>query len=228
MNTTKQTLKFLFNSILAFVAFILVYIVFGFLFSKITVNEEVSQSQKQEIEIFIKTNGVHTDIIVPIKNEIKDWPSEIQFQHTKSKDSIMNYLAFGWGDKGFYLDTPEWSNLKVSTALKAATGLSTTAMHTTFYKTITEITSCKKIKISKENYKKMTAYISNSFKRDLNQNIEWISGHSYAKNDAFYNAIGSYSLFKTCNSWANSTLKESNQKAAFWTPYDGGIFCHYN
>ncbi len=189
------------------------------------VNSDVSQNQ--EIDIYIKTNGVHTDIVVPLKNEIKDWTSEIQFQHTKSKDSIMNHLAFGWGDKGFYLDTPEWSDLKASTAFKAATGLSTSAMHTTFYKTIQENESCKKIMISKENYKRLVIYISDSFERNSNQNIQWISGHSYAKNDAFYNAKGSYSLFKTCNSWANTALKVSNQKAALWTPYDGGIFCHY-
>ena len=227
MNIIKQTLKFLFKSILAFVVFIILYITSSYLLSNITVNKEISQNQNQEIEIFIKTNGVHTDIVVPIKNEIKDWTSEIKFQQTKSQDSIMNYIAFGWGDKGFYLDTPEWSDLKFSTAFKAATGLSTSAMHTTFYKIITENSECKKIKISKENYIKLITHISNSFKRDLNQNIQWISGHSYGQNDAFYNAKGSYSLFKTCNSWANTVLKESNQKAAFWTPYDGGIFCHH-
>lgn len=227
MRIIKQTMKFLFQSLLLFIVFILSYIIIAFILSKITVNKEISQNQNQEVEIFIKTNGVHTDIVVPIKNEIKDWTSEIKFKHTKSQDSIMNYIAFGWGDKGFYLDTPEWSDLKFSTAFKAATRLSNSAMHTTFYKTIAENSSCKKIKISKENYLKLTTHISNSFKRDLNQNIEWIFAHSYGKNDAFYNAKGSYSLFKTCNSWANTVLKESNQKAAFWTPYDGGIFCHY-
>ena len=227
MNILKKTFKFLLKSIFVFVAFVLIYIIVGFLFSKITVNQAISKNQKEEIEIFIKTNGVHTDIVVPIKNEIKNWTSQIKFEHTKSKDSIMNYIAFGWGDKGFYLDTPQWSDLKVSTAFKAATGLSTTAMHTTFYKTMSENSSCKKIKISKENYKILTTHISNSFKKDSNKNFEWISGHSYGKYDAFYNAKDSYSIFRTCNTWANNTLTLSNQKGALWTPYDGGIFCHY-
>ena len=225
MKTIKTSFKIFYKSIAVFVVFILVYILCGFGLSKISVNENISQ--KQEVEIFIKTNGVHTDIVVPIQNEIKDWRKEIKFSHTKSQDSIMNYLAFGWGDKGFYLDTPEWADLKFSTAFKAATGLSTTAMHTTFYNTMIENESCKKVIISQENYQKLVNYISNSFLRDSKQQVQWLSGHSYSKNDAFYNANGRYSLFKTCNSWANSSLKESNQKAAFWTPYDGGIFCHY-
>jgi uncharacterized protein (TIGR02117 family) len=226
MKTLKYTIKFLFKILMAFVLFLLFYLVFAIGLSKITVNKNIVQ--KEEIDIFIKTNGVHTDIVVPLKNEIKDWSKEIQFQHTKSKDAAMQYIGIGWGDKGFYLDTPNWSDLKVSTAFNVTTGLSETAMHTTFYKKIIENKSCKKIKISKENYQRLVDYISNSFQRDINQNIVWISGHSYAKNDAFYNANGSYSLFKTCNSWANRALKEANQKAAFWTAHDGGIFCHYN
>lgn len=225
MRSFKQPFKIFFLIILAFVILIILYSLSAFGLSKITVNAHVIQ--KPEIEIFIKSNGVHTDIVVPVKNEIKDWTKEIKFKHTKAQDSIMNYLGIGWGDKGFYLDTPTWSDLKASTAIKAATGLSTSAMHTTFYKSISENENCKKIRISKSNYQKLVAYISDSFMRDSNQNLIWISGHSYSKNDAFYNAHGSYSLFKTCNTWANASLQFSNQKAAFWTPYKGGIFCHY-
>ncbi|SFA91015.1 conserved hypothetical protein [Flavobacterium swingsii] len=225
MKSLKQSLKIFFEIILAFVILILIYSFSVFGLSKITVNDDVIQNE--EIEIFIKTNGVHTDIIVPIKNEIKDWSQEIKFNQTKSKDSVMNYVAIGWGDKGFYLNTPQWSDLKMSTAFYAATGLSTSAIHTTFYRSVSENGSCKRILISKENYQKLIIFINDSFQRDSNKNLQCISGRGYANNDAFYEAKGSYSLFKTCNTWTNEALKTSNQKAAFWTPYDGGIFCHY-
>jgi uncharacterized protein (TIGR02117 family) len=225
MKTLKKTFKIILKTLLGFILFLLVYALSAVGLSKITVNTDALQ--KQEVTIYIKTNGVHTDIVVPIKNEIKDWTNDIKYQQTKAKDSVMNYLAFGWGDKGFYLETPEWSDLKASIAFKAATGLSTSAMHTTFYKNMAENESCKEIKISKENYQKLINYILNSFQKDANQSIVCISGKSYGKNDIFYEANGSYSLFFTCNTWANSALKAANQKAAFWTPYDGGIFCHY-
>ena len=148
-------------------------------------------------------------------------------QQTKSKDSLVNYLAFGWGDKGFYLNTPEWSDLKASTALNAAFGLSSSAMHTTFYKIMKEGEACKKIKISAEEYQKMVTYISDSFHRDTYKNVQWISGNSYGNRDAFYEANGSYNLFYTCNTWANNALKIANQKASLWTVTDTGILCHY-
>jgi uncharacterized protein (TIGR02117 family) len=221
-----KIIKLLSKAILGFFGFIIVYLIAAFGLSKIAVNSN-SVQDIQEVTIYIKSNGVHTDIVVPIKNEIIDWSSEIKFNDTKSKDSLMQYVAFGWGDKGFYLDTPEWSDLKASTAFKAATGLSTSAMHTTFYKNITESENCKKISLSKINYQKLVDYISGSFKRDSNLKPQWIAGHSYAGNDAFYEAKGSYTLFYTCNTWANNALKSCNQKAALWTPHEGGIFYHY-
>ena len=225
MKNLKKAFRIILKSILGVVIFVISYALLSFGLSKIEVNSNVAQNS--EIEIFINTNGVHTDIVVPIKNEIKDWTTDIQFTHTKTQDSIMNFVGIGWGDKGFYLDTPEWSDLKASTAIKAATGLSTTAMHTTFYKTLKEDASCKKIKISKENYAKLVTYITDSFQKDSNSKTINIPNNFYGKNDTFYEAIGSYSLAKTCNTWANGALKASNQKAAFWTPMDSGIFCHY-
>ena len=140
---------------------------------------------------------------------------------------MVRYLAFGWGDKGFYLDTPEWSDLKASTAFKAVFGLSSSAMHTTFYKTMKADESCKSIRISLIEYQKLVGYISASFRRDDKQNNRWIPAVSYGKRDAFYEAKGSYNLFYTCNTWANTALKTANQKASLWTVTDTGIFCQY-
>lgn len=226
MQSVKKSLKIIGWNLLGIISFFILYIISALSISKISVNSDVSQKDKP-IEIFILSNGVHTDIVVPIKNEIKDWSKEIRFHQTKSKDSLVHYLAFGWGDKGFYLNTPEWSDLKASTAFNAAFGLSSSAMHTTFYKKMNENASCKKIKISSQEYQKLITYISESFKLDSDQNVQWISGNSYGNRDAFYEANGSYNLFFTCNTWANNALKTANQKASLWTVTDTGIFCQY-
>jgi uncharacterized protein (TIGR02117 family) len=226
MKNLKKSLKFAQKIFLGITLFLMIYISSAYLIPKITVNSEAVNQPKQ-IAIFIKTNGVHTDIVVPIKNNIKDWTTEIKFENTINKDASATYLALGWGDKGFYLDTPEWSDLKASTAFNAAFGLGNSAIHTTFYKTITENKNCVKIEISEDNYKNLIHYIENSFQFDSNQKPIFIPAITYGKNDGFYEANGKYSLFHTCNSWANNALVNSNQKAAFWTVTDSGIFCHY-
>lgn len=221
----KQVLKFTGRLLLAVLGFIVVYVLIVFIASHIPVNS--SPEKSEDVTIYINSNGVHTDILVPIKNEVKDWTKTILYIQTKSKDSLMNYVAFGWGDKGFYLDTPKWSDLKASTAAKAAFYLGTSAMHTKFYNKVKEDAECVKVTISKKDYQDMVKYIEDSFQLGDKNNVQWITNQSYGQYDAFYEGKGKYSLFYTCNTWANNCLKAGHQRAALWTVYDKGIFYHY-
>lgn len=222
MKIIKKLLKYL----AIFILSLLTYLLIVTLLSYVSVNEDFAENQ-QEIPIYILTNGVHTDVVLPIKNEHYDWSNQLKFEHTKSKDTTYQYVALGWGDKGFYLETPTWADLKASTALKAATGLSSSAMHVTFYKNLKENKSCKKIQISLENYQNLIAFINKSFQIKSRDFLKIETDAVYGKHDVFYEANGSYSLFYTCNSWANQALKAANQKAALWTISDSGIFRHY-
>lgn len=208
---------------------LLMYGIVVTLLSFIPVNSYDSRTliPAQKIDIYILTNGVHTDIVLPVKNEYFNWSKQVKFTDTKAKDSTAQFMAIGWGDKGFYLETPTWSDLKVSTALNAATGLSSSALHITFYKSLKEGIDCKKITIDSNEYKKLIVFINDSFQLN-NGNVTKIDTKAvYGNNDAFYEAKGSYSLFYTCNTWANQALKAANQKAALWTISDTGIFRHY-
>ncbi|TAF08569.1 MAG: TIGR02117 family protein [Flavobacteriia bacterium] len=222
MKIIKKLLKYLAIFILSLLTYLLIVTLLSF----VSVNEDFAENH-QEIPIYILTNGVHTDVVLPIKNEHYDWSNQLKFEHTKSKDTTYQYVALGWGDKGFYLETPTWADLKASTALKAASGLSTTAMHITFYKDLKESKSCKKLQISSDNYKKLILFINESFKTKSGEFLKIETEAVYGKHDVFYEANGSYSLFYTCNSWANQALKAANQKAALWTISDSGIFRHY-
>jgi uncharacterized protein (TIGR02117 family) len=222
----KKALKILSKTILFFLGFILLYVLSAVILSKITIDKEADT--KPEVEVFILTNGVHTDIVMPTKNDQMDWSKQVLFKNTIAADSTYRYIAMGWGDKGFYLETPEWSDLKASVAFKAATGLSTTAIHATYYRKMKLGEDCKSMMISKEQYNRLITYITDSFQKDEAGNFLLIkTDANYGKSDAFYEANGSYSLFHTCNSWANSGLKTSGQKCCFWTATDSGIFSKY-
>lgn len=213
-------------TILVFVCLILLYLFSAFCLSRICVGKELAG--KKEISIYILTNGVHTDLVLPTKNDLVDWSREVRFENTIKKDTAMPFIALGWGDKGFYLETPTWADLKFSTAFNAAFALSSSAIHATYYKTMNEGPDCVKIDISKDQYSQLVHYIQNSFGKDEKghyQNIK--SNANYGLNDSFYEAVGSYSLFHTCNTWANNGLKSCGQKASLWTPFDTGIFYHY-
>lgn len=223
----KKVLKYSLRTIGLIFGFILIYLLFAIFFPLITVNNNQPENIEEPIDIYILTNGIHTDIVVPVKNKEVDWSEIIPFSDTKSKQE-KDLIAFGWGDKGFYLDTKDWSDLKASTALKAAFWLGSSAMHTHFYNKLVEDEDCKKITISQDDYKSLVAYIKKSFVYDANGKTELINTDMiYGNNDAFYEAKGSYNLFFTCNSWANDALKSANQRAPLWTVTQQGIFNQY-
>jgi uncharacterized protein (TIGR02117 family) len=223
----RKALKIFIRLLLFFLFMVGVYVVSAILIPKITVEKELGQ--KEEVSIFISTNGVHTDIVLPVKNKHIDWSKKIRFENTIKNDSTARFVSLGWGDKGFYLETPEWSDLKISVALKAATGLGNTAIHATFYNEMNESETCKQIKISEAQYLRLIKYIDDSFAKDQAKNyVNIITKANYGKTDAFYEANESYSIFYTCNTWANNGLKSCGQKCCFWTPTDKGIFDKYN
>ncbi|RLJ77497.1 TIGR02117 family protein [Pedobacter alluvionis] len=222
----KKVLKYTGRFLMAFIALIGIYFLTAFCCSRITVN--ANPTNPKEIAIYIMTNGVHTDIVVPAVTEQINWTKEINYQNTLEADSTYQFLAIGWGDKKFYLETPEFSDLKLSNGLRAISGLSTSAMHITYYKNIGEDASCKKIMISHVQYKQLVEYILNSFKKDAAGHLINVKSNiHYDIGDAFYEAKGSYSIFKTCNTWANAALKSCGQRSCLWTIFDTGIFLKY-
>jgi uncharacterized protein (TIGR02117 family) len=210
-----------------FLLLIILYFVSAFGLSSITVNSGFKQYEKKDVEIHILTNGVHTDLVLPFRNQYMDWSKYVKPTDTRSKKPSAVNVAFGWGDKGFYLDTKTWADLKFSTAFNAVFYLSSSAMHVTFYNGLGESESCRKICISKESYLRLTNYIIESFSPDSLGVPRQITGASYSDNDSFYEAKGKYGLFFTCNTWANKGLKKANLKACLWTPFDTGIFKKY-
>lgn len=226
LTSLRVAIKFLTLFILTLVALVVLYLVAAFFLSRILVPKE--PSAQGEVEIYILSNGVHTDLVVPLKTEVFDWNSFISVADTKVPATEARYVAFGWGDKGFYLETPTWADLKVSTAFKAMFGLSSSAIHATFYQQLQENELCKKILLTKSQYSRLIRHIQQRFQLDAaGSTMPVKTDANYGTNDAFYEAKGSYNLFYTCNTWTNNGLKACGQKASWWTPFDTGILYHY-
>jgi len=222
----KKVIKIIALTLSGIITFVVLYFLFAFILSVIPVNKNPENAK--EISVYILTNGAHTDIVVPVKTDIIDWSEQIKYENTLANDTSSQLLAMGWGDKGFYLDTPSWADLKFSTAFKAVFGINTAAIHATYYKELKENELCKKIEISKEQYKDLVAYIQKSFlTNDKGDYINIVTDANYGMNDAFYEGKGKFNMFRTCNAWTNRSLKACGQRACVWTPFDKGIFYHY-
>jgi len=192
--------------------------------SNIVVNKHSNNAA--EMEIFIASNGVHTDLIFPVRTPHIAWDTLFKPQTFKGVDSTFEYIAMGWGDKGFYLETPTWADLKASTAFKAAFFLSSSAMHVSYHKKIKPSQSVRSIKISAQQYQKLINFYQSNFQRKEKE-IQLIKDKGYTAYDNFYEAKGTYSFLKTCNVFTNDALKYASVKAPYWSPFEGGLMKHY-
>lgn len=212
----RHLIKLLKRVMLIFISVILIYFLVALVASNISTSPKEYSNKKQKI--YVATNGVHSDIIVPVgllSNELK---SRLLL------DNSSNYLAFGWGDKGFFINTPTWGDLTFSVAVKAVFLESPTAMHITPYNKIKA--EWKHVSLSEQQLLIINKLLYNSFKTDKKENFIAIPDYSYGMNDRFYEALGSYSCLFTCNTWTNSILKASDVKTAIWTPFDFGVLKH--
>jgi uncharacterized protein (TIGR02117 family) len=212
------TLKKILFGIIALLLIPVVYIVVSLLLTTITIDNTSNTTEPKKL-IYLNTNGVHLDIVIP-KNIVESHLLE-GIKHNPEDE----FLSFGWGDENFYINTPTWGDLTFSTAVEAMLLNSTTLMHVTRYKNIQ--TNWVKVEVSKLQLQKLNAYIQNAFQTDRTGNKIIFENESYSTNDEFYKAKGSYTCFNTCNTWANTAFKESGLKSCLWTPFDFGLINKY-
>jgi uncharacterized protein (TIGR02117 family) len=210
------TFEFLFGLIALYVTYLLTAML-------IPVNMDYVYSE-EEIQFYVVSNGVHTDICLPVKTDVYDWSSFIAAEDFQGIQQP-KYIAIGWGDKGFYLDTPTWADLKASTAIKAIFLPSETAMHITYFEETPEESSrVVKCSMDQDEYARLIDYVHASFERSGNNvDAQLIVGKGYSLKDNFYEANGSYWGFKTCNTWTNNALKVAGVTTSYHALFETGI-----
>jgi uncharacterized protein (TIGR02117 family) len=163
----KVLLKSIGLFLLSIVSLIGLYLLFALTFSIIGI--KAKKSVTTDVSIYILTNGVHTDLVVPLRNRYYDWSKKLNLERNKKYEDI-KYIAVGWGNRGFYIETPTWADLKVKTAVKAILGIGASAIHVTLCREVRENKYCKKIELSNEQYSRLTEFIEHSFLLDKNGN----------------------------------------------------------
>lgn len=220
-----RILTFITKGILSLLIVMLLYFIAALLGSVIPVN--VEQPENGEITIYLRTNGVHTDLVFPLKNEVMNWEEIADPQHTLSKRTDFSYISFGWGDLEFYEKTPEWSDLTFPVAFQAVFLPKPSALHVEFMESRRSRYPMVPVEITSSQYRVLSQYVAESFETNTVGRVQPVKDLHYNQNDVFYQAKRSLNFFYTCNTWVNNGLKKANMKACLWTPFDEGIFYHY-
>ncbi|MCC9138315.1 TIGR02117 family protein [Pontibacter silvestris] len=212
-------------SLVSGVSLVFLFLLLMLLLGSIPVNKGFAQ-HSQGIEIFVTDNGIHTDLILPVKTKYIDWRTKLPLQQYKEADSSYQYIAFGWGDHRFYMETPTWKDLKPGVAVTALFWPTRSAMHVSYAKKRLEPNNSQQpLILSEQQYQGLVQYIVATFQQQ-NKEFILINGAGYTGKDNFYKAHGHFYLFRNCNNWTNRGLKEAGVKTAVWAPLPFAIMQH--
>lgn len=213
----KKAFKYIKRFFLAIFLLLASYFLMAFILSSISTNPKKYECEQKE-SIYLLSNGIHLDIILKTSS-----PDQAIITNL-NKTALPQYLAFGWGDEDFYLNTPTWNELTLETLIKAMFLKSNSVMHVS--KHYRKRSDFVEVKICPIQQQQLIAFILASFEVDNNGNFIEFENAGYSNNDFFYRAKGSYTCFNTCNEWVNRGLKKSGIKTSIWSPFDKGILYH--
>lgn len=210
----KKLLRWLTRIGLLLLFMITTYLLFAVILSY-TPTRPPEYSCSETRQAYVSTNGIHLYVIIPA--DLLDTP----FRNDLHLLPGTRYISFGWGDKEFYTTTPTWKDLTFKTAFNALFLNDDAAAHVTHYKRSYD--SWRSIALCPEQFTKLHTYIGQTFDRDTGSAFIPVQTVGYGSTDFFFEAKGSYSLFKTSNVWVNKALKAADVRTSVWSPFDFGV-----
>ena len=176
------------------------------------------------ITLYIRTNGVHTWIVMPKVNAIMDWRPYAPPEHLRDpRYGRGDHVAIGYGNRDFYLNTPTWADLNMRTAFYALFGGGPTLLHVEHDYRPRPDDWQRPLRVTPEQYRRLVGFIRARFKLDAQGHVIPLLGRGYGDWDMFYEANGGYSFVLTCNEWTGRALRESGIRTGLWTPLSQSI-----
>lgn len=176
-----------------------------------------------EVEAYVLSNGVHTDLLLPIRSAVVDWTQIFPLADAPAPSADAAFVAIGWGDREFYLNTPQWADLTFSRALGALTGGNAALLHVTWLSRAQVRRGAYAVPLSTTQYGQLAAYVIAMLPTPR---AVQIAGAHYGREDAFYEAMGSYNAFETCNTWTGRGLRQAGVTTGRWTPFEQNVIWH--
>jgi uncharacterized protein (TIGR02117 family) len=223
--------QLLIGAALALAAVPLSYLLIALSLGLLPVNRDFRPTPPQQggVGIYLRTNGVHADLLLPASWP-HDWRDELPLASVVDMQRVaapasLRWIAFGWGDRGVYLRTRTWRDLRVGTVIVALFGLGTGAMHVEYLARPQDY-RVQRIDLSPHQYRALVAALRAGFRRDASGRPRRVDAPGYFATDAFFEGTGRYTPWLTCNEWIRRALASAGVRTARWAPFDVALYWH--
>ena len=166
------------------------------------------------VTIFVESNGIHTDLVMPKLAEGVDWRDLARPQDLRDpRYARFDHVAIGWGEKAFFLQTRQWRDVRPGIVLGAALGSEETLLHVEHLPPPRPAEDVRAVVLRPDEYRRLAAFVRAS--------VAPGGRHypGYDNNDAFLDARGRYSAVRTCNAWTGEALRAAGVRVGRWTPF---------
>jgi uncharacterized protein (TIGR02117 family) len=187
------------------------------------------------VPVYLMSNGWHVWVALPLRLETgpnrTDWSAWLADSRLAARLDDDDYVAFGWGDRDFYLATRRPADFRPDLALAALLGRGPAAMHVMRVPHLalseTALSSqrlkTRRLEIDTLQYHALAAYIQAGFAPGGDGRPQPLTESGFTLDDVFFEANGRYSPFRTCNEWIGAGLRAAGLKAGWWTPFPYGL-----
>jgi uncharacterized protein (TIGR02117 family) len=179
---------------------------------------------KQGTIIYIADNGIHADIIMPVKAQGLDWGPLMPSNDFAAVEVGAAWIAFGSGEKRVYLDTPTWWDITPKTVWASVVG-GDRVMHVEYVPAPSY--AVREIRLRPEEYRRLWSAIRADFALDARGRPQRIDHPGYGPSDAFYRATGKANAVRTCNAVAARWLALAGIETSVWPPFVNGLVWRY-
>lgn len=173
-------------------------------------------------KIYVSQSGLHSNIIVPVKNKIFDWQKHL---YLNNKNLEYRYLGFGWGERNYYTNPPTTKELKILQGFQALFFPNDSVIRVQRHKILPQQVEIECVGVSQSEYLELMKFINSSFK--LSERGEKILVADNPRlNARFYEAKGTYSILNNSNSWTAAGLRTANVNTPLWAGLASAIMFH--
>ena len=160
MKFARKFVSWILKILAGIISLAILYLIVATILTLIPVNSNFKEN-KDGTNVYVSTNGVHVNLIIPSQSGLYNWTNQF------NSENSYRYLAFGWGDKEFYMNVPTWAEFKISTALRAVFIPTSSVIQVYGLKNV-PLTSknTRKLNLSDEQLKILSDYIYEYFQLD--------------------------------------------------------------
>lgn len=195
------------------------YLLAAWIGSSIPRNADWHEPESGGVMIAVETNGVHTALVLPLVNAVKDWRDDFPLGDVALPGRPYTHVSLSWGEREVFLDTPTWWDLSPRTVLRVLTLGGDGLEHVAFYVRPAASDRLRPIRLTKAQYARLVA----SIERRLPTTRPFVRHRGYGGSDVFYDVGGRYTALNTCNQWTSNRLAEAGVRTGRWTPIGGGV-----